>query len=227
MASNIAKVDKRFLCPGPLPNGIQAAPDGLWVIDQADNKVYKLDYETGETLFAAQTDTVHSSGITVGDGYLWIASTYELKIAKLELETGRTIAKYDSPGAGITAPREGTADARTTGSHGLEWKDGKLYVATPPSQMVHVMDPNSWKEEHRFRTPGFRNHGIAWGPDGRLWVADTSAGTVSLLDTKDGRVYDVIRVATPDEVHGLTVHQGVLWYCDAHTRDIGTLELED
>lgn len=72
MASNIAKVDKRFLCPGPQPNGIQAAPDGLWVIDQVDHKVYKLDYETGETLFAAQTDTVHSSGITVGDGYLWI-----------------------------------------------------------------------------------------------------------------------------------------------------------
>ena len=86
MASNIAKVDKRFSCPGPQPNGIQAAPDGLWVIDQVDNKVYKLDYETGETLFAAQTDTVHSSGITVGDGYLWIASTYELKIAKLELD---------------------------------------------------------------------------------------------------------------------------------------------
>ena len=35
MASNIAKVDKRFLHPGPLPNGLQAAPDGLWVIDQS------------------------------------------------------------------------------------------------------------------------------------------------------------------------------------------------
>ena len=32
--------------------------------------------------------------------------------------------------------------------------------------------------------------------------------------------------SNPDEVHGLTTHQGVLWYCDAHTRDIGTLALE-
>ena len=97
MASNIATVNERFLSPGPQPNGIQAAADGLWVIDQVDLKVYKLDYETGETLFAAQTDTEHSSGITLGGGYLWIASTYELKIAQLELQTGRTIAKYDSP----------------------------------------------------------------------------------------------------------------------------------
>ena len=226
MASNIAKVDKRFLCPGPQPNGIQAAADGLWVIDQVDLKVYKLDYDSGEILFEAQTDTEHSSGVTLGGGYLWVASTFELKIAQLDPATGETIAKYDSPGAGIVATREGIADARITGSHGLEWKDGKLYVATPPSQMVHVMNPDPWEEEHKFRTPGFRNHGLAWGPQGRLWVADTSAGTVSLLDTKDGRVYDVIRVADPDEVHGLTIHNGVLWYCDATTRDIGTLTVE-
>ena len=62
MASNSAKVDKRFWCPGPQPNGIQAAPDGLWIIDQVDNKVYKLDCQTGETLFSARTATVHSSG---------------------------------------------------------------------------------------------------------------------------------------------------------------------
>ena len=226
MASNIATVKERCLSPGPQPNGIQAAADGLWVIDQVDLKVYKLDYETGETLFAAQTDTEHSSGITLGGGYLWIASTYELKIAQLELQTGRTIAKYDSPGAGITAPREGAENVRPTGSHGLEWKEGRLYVATPPSQMVHIMNPDPWKEEHRFRTTGFRNHGIAWGPKGRLWVADTSAGTLSLLDTRDGRVHDVIRVAAPDEVHGLSARDGVLWYCDAHTRAIGTLALE-
>ena len=66
MAENIARVEKRFKSPGPHPNGLQAAADGLWYIDQMDNKVYRLDYETGETLFAAQTDTQHSSGITLG-----------------------------------------------------------------------------------------------------------------------------------------------------------------
>ena len=57
MADLIARVEKKFKSPGPHPNGLQAAEDGLWYIDQVDNKVYKLDYQTGATLFAAQTAT--------------------------------------------------------------------------------------------------------------------------------------------------------------------------
>jgi streptogramin lyase len=227
MSFKIAKVEKRFKSPGPQPNGLQATADGLWCIDQVDNKVYLQDYATGKVLFAADTDTVHSSGITFGGGYMWIASTYERKIAKLDPATGKTVAKYDSPGNGIVAWREGAPDAGPTGAHGLEWRDGKLYVAAPPSQLIHVMDPESWQEVHSFRAPGLRVHGLAWGEKGRLWVADTSNGTVSLLGTEDGRVYEVIRVEAPAEVHGLTIHEGVLWYCDAHSCDMGRLLVED
>ena len=64
-----ATIDVKFQCPGPQPNGLQAADDGLWYIDQRDHKVYKLDWNTGETLFEAQTSTDRSSGITIGGGY--------------------------------------------------------------------------------------------------------------------------------------------------------------
>ena len=74
----------------------------------------------------------------------------------------------------------------------------KFTSRLPPSQHVHVVDAQTWTEEHAFRTPGLRNHGLAWEGD-KLWVADTSAGTVNLLDTADGRVYQVIRVQAPDE----------------------------
>ena len=53
MTFKIASVEKRFKSPGPQPNGLQAATDGLWCIDQVDNKVYRQDYETGEILFEA------------------------------------------------------------------------------------------------------------------------------------------------------------------------------
>jgi outer membrane protein assembly factor BamB len=225
MPFKTTQIEKRFQSPGPQPNGLQATADGLWCIDQVDNKVYCQDFESGDVKFEAQTDTVHSSGITIGGGFLWIASTYEIKIAKLDLASGKTIAKYDSPGSGIVAWREGIADAQKTGAHGLEWRDGKLYVASPPSQMVHVMDPDTWQEVARFRTPGLRVHGLAWSDNGRLWAADTSSGVISLLGD-DGRVFEVIRVEAPAEVHGMTVHEGVLWYCDAHTRDIGRLLVE-
>ncbi|HHZ93318.1 TPA: hypothetical protein EYN65_23010 [Candidatus Poribacteria bacterium] len=226
MSIKFARVEKLFKSPGSHPNGLQAAPDGLWCIDQANHKVHRLDYQTGETLFEAQTDTVHSSGITVGDGYLWIASTYENKIAQLDLATGATIAKYDSPGSGVISFNEDQENPQFTGAHGLEWRGGKLYVASPPSQMIHVIDPKNWQEEYAFRTPGLRVHGLAWATNGRLWAADTSAGTICLLDPTSGRVYDVARVEAPTEVHGMTIHEGVLWYCHDTTCDIGCLFLE-
>jgi streptogramin lyase len=226
MPFKIATIEKRFKSPGPQPNGLQATAEGLWCIDQVDNKLYRQDFESGEILFEAQTDTVHSSGITLGGGFLWVASTYESKIAKVDPATGQTLAKYDSPGAGIVAWREGASDATQTGAHGLEWRDGKLFVASPPSQMIHVMEPESWQELYHFRTPGLRVHGLAWSAEGRLWAADTSAGTVCLLHPEHGRVFEVIRVEAPAEVHGLTIYQGVLWYCDAHIQEINRLIVE-
>lgn len=226
MAFKIARVEERFKSPGPQPNGLHAAADGLWYIDQVDLKLYRLDWQTGATLFEAPTDTEHSSGITMDDeGSIWIASTFELKIAKLDPATGQTIAKYDSPGSGkVTWADQQTA--RVTGAHGLEWKDGKLYIAVPPSQLVHVIDVQSWTEVHAFRAPGLRVHGLAWAPDGTLWVADTSAGTVSRMDVETGMIWEVVRVEAPTEVHGLTIRDGVLWYCDAATRAIGQLHLD-
>ena len=226
MPVKIAKVEKLFKSPGVHPNGLQAAPDGLWCIDQASHKVHRVDYQSGEVLFEAQTDAVNASGITLGGGYLWIASTYENKIAQLDLATGATIAKYDSPGSGVVAWREGAEGAQVTGAHGLEWRDDRLFVAVPPSQKVHVMKVDPWEEEYSFPAPGLRVHGLAWAEDGRLWAADTSAGTVCCLDRVSGRVYDVFRVEAPTEVHGMTIHEGVLWFCHDSTRDIGRLLVE-
>ena len=225
MPAKIARVDKRFRSPGPQPNGLQAADDGLWYIDQGNNKLYKLDWDTGKTLFEAQTTTDRSSGITIGGGYIWIASTYNCKICKLDSKTGKTVQEYSTPGTGSVAWRQGTTDTRQTGAHGLEWRDGRLWVATPPSQMVYRVNPETWEVEHSFRSPGLRVHGIAWGPDGTLWTADTAAGAVTLLDTDDGRVLDVFRVEAPAEVHGMTIRDDVLWYCDAESCDIGRLVL--
>ena len=221
--ANIAQVEVLYKTPGPQPNGLQAAPDGLWYIDQGNDRVYRLDYETGRTLFEAQTTTDRSSGITIGGGFLWIASTYNSKIARLDIQTAETIEEYDSPGRGLVAWRDPGTDPRETGAHGLEWRDGRLYVASPPSQHVHVVDTATWEHVHRFRAPGIRVHGLAWADDGTLWIADTTAGTVSRVDTEDGRVLDAFRVEAPVEVHGLTIHEGVLWFCDAETRDIGRL----
>ena len=121
MTIKIAKVEKLYKSPGPQPNGLQAAEDGLWCIDQVDLKLYRTDYESGEVVFEADTDTEHSSGVTLGAGSVWVASTFELKIARLDPETGKTQEKYESPGSGVVAWVEDNDSARKTGAHGLEW----------------------------------------------------------------------------------------------------------
>ena len=220
MPHKIATPIQTFVTPGPKPNGLQAADDGLWYIDQGTNRVYKLDWQTGATLFEAPTETLHSSGITIGDGDIWVASTYSCEIYRLDIKTGKTLDKFPAAGAGINATREHLDESagrrsEPTGDHGLEWKDGKLYVASPPSQFVHVIDVASWKEVHRFKVPGFRVHGIAWAEEeGHMWVADTSMGIVSRHRVEDGRCYDAFRVPDPVQVHGMTIRDNVLWYAD-------------
>ena len=54
------------------------------------------------------------------------------RILKLDPGTGKTLAELETPGAGVVASRQDAPDAIRTGAHGLEWVDGKLWVATPP-----------------------------------------------------------------------------------------------
>ena len=221
-----AAVEKRFRSPGPQPNGIQAADAGIWCIDQVDSRVHLLDWADGTVLQEFQTATKHSSGITVdGDGNVWITSTWELEVVKIDPRTGTELARYPDPGAGLTAAAEQAGGSgRRSGSHGIEWRAGSIYLASPPTQRLHVMDAATWEQLLALPVPGLRPHGLGWNRDGRLWVADTSAGTVHAMDSETGRIHDVFRVAEPEGVHGLTVRDGhEIWYCDAGTRDFGVL----
>lgn len=215
----MAQVKDMWLHPGPQPNGMQAVEDGLWIIDQTDNHLYKLRYEDGVVLERWPTETEHSSGVTVGDGYIWVASTYTCQVFKLDFQ-GRTVARYDTPGKGVVefAP---PGRQRVTGAHGLEWVDGRLWVAVPPAKTIYQIEPDGWEVLHSIPTPGNRPHGIAWD-EGTLWCADTGIGAIHRLDPQTGQVLEEIRVEEP-EVHGLTLRQGTLWFCCAQTRRVCTV----
>ena len=224
MTNKVASPIQMMISPGPKPNGLQASKEGLWVIDQGDSRVHLLDWSTGSILKEIHTDTDRSSGITIdNEGNIWIASTYNCKIYKISQDSGKTIEIYDSPGAGINATRESIENSEKTGDHGLEWKNGKLYIASPPSQYIHEMDSKNWIELNRTKVPGFRVHGIAWAEEeGTIWAAGTAMGVVSRIRLSDSRIYDVFRVPDAVEVHGMTIKDNVLWYCDDR-RPIGTL----
>ena len=220
--AHMAAITERWITQGAQPNGLQSAEDGLWVIDQTDNHLYKLSYDDGSVLARLPTETVHSSGVTEGGGYLWVASTYSCELFKLDYE-GNTVARYDTPGKGVVAFGDPN-NPRVTGAHGMEWVDDEnMWVAVPPAQRVYLMDPGSMRVKRSIPSPDIRPHGL-FVDGGDMWLADTGARKVHRLDPENGEVLDEIDVPDP-EVHGMTLRDGEIWFCCAATRRVCTIPL--
>ena len=251
----VGKVETVFKSPGPKPNGLQATPDGLWIMDQGEgNRVYLVSYEDGKVLRGFGTEADRASGITFDGEAIWLASTYDRLIVRSDAMTGKTIQKYVAPGSGPIYKMVGDPPGRTsplapasqpaaptegqprrqgsaggtglppggsagTGAHGLEWREGKLWMASPPARTIYRMNPSEWVVELSFPTAGNRPHGIGW-EDKWLWCTDSNLNAFFKHDPATGEILEKIQLADEDPLpHGMSIWQGYLWYCD----DVGVV----
>jgi streptogramin lyase len=199
-------IETLYSTPGPHPNGLQATAQGLWCLDQETNRLQLMNYANGKVLVDLATESDRGSGVTDDGDTLWIASTYNCKLLRVNRHTGATIAEYPSP------------DASKTGSHGLEWRDGKLWVANPPSATIYQLDPAAdCAVIHSFAAPGKRPHGLAWHGD-ELWCVETNDRAFYCYDATSGAIR--FKLQLPDdapEPHGMSLWEDHFWYCDADT----------
>ena len=94
------KVEIAFKSPGPQPNGLQATPEGLWIIDQsAGSRASLVRYADGEVLRSFETDTVRPSGITFDGEALWIGSTFSYENVRCHASTGAVLERRPTPGS--------------------------------------------------------------------------------------------------------------------------------
>ena len=101
-----------------------------------------------------------------------------------------------------------------TGAHGIEYRDGRLYFAVPPSRTLYVMDPKAWVVQAAWPLPGNRPHGVGWDGD-TLWVSDSNLRAFFRHEVKTGRMVEKIQLSEADPlIHGATIHDGHIWYCD-------------
>lgn len=232
-----AEVITMFDSPGPKPNGLQASDDGLWILDQGDNRAYLVAYSDGKVLRQLETETKAGSGITFDGSALWTASTYSREILKIDPQTGQTLARFDSPGSGVVAwtqsrrsplaPQPQPVDAarrpparrNATGAHGMEWRAGKLWVSVPPAQMIYRIDPEGFQIEKQFPTAGDRPHGLGW--EGKwLWCVESNDNAIYRFDPETGETSAKIQLLDTDPLpHGMTIRDGWMWYCD----DVGVV----
>jgi streptogramin lyase len=227
------KVERMFRTPGPQPNGLQATPEGLWILDQRTNHAALVRYSDGGVIRDLPTETDRGSGITFDGAALWIASTYNRLLVKLDPQTGKTIKQFPSPDPGVVKWGPRSQHPAPTGSHGLEWRRGELWVANPPSATVYVVNPEDGQVLRKFPAPGIRPHGVGWDPDGSFWCTDSIYRSFFKMDPKSGRILKsmMLPVLEPEVdgivqvPHGMTIHEKKIWFCVAETAEVYRISL--
>jgi len=199
------KVEIVFPSPGPQPNGLQAVPEGLWVIDQgAGSRVTLIDFQ-GKVRRSFETETERSSGITYDGEALWIASTYSRETVRVHATTGRTLERRFTPGAGVIYKRKGDPAARASPvpSH-LRQKP----PAAPAQQGGSRIDAADTK------WPGTGGHGLEWRA-GKLWSAVPPSRHIYCIDPQTWTVETMFPTAG-NRVHGIGWEGPHLWAADSN-----------
>jgi streptogramin lyase len=200
-----------FSGPGPQANGLSATPEGIWVCDQKDDRIYLIDY-SGNKKTSFATPARNLSGVGFGGGAVWGASNRTpAYVFKFDPETGHCLQAIE-----LTSPLQG-------GIHGLEVIGGALWVTRPGLLTLQKLNLESGALEHEIPFPGRRSHGL-FEQDGFLVCNDTNLSTVFYLDPRDGRGVKQY-VIEGFEPHGLTIDgAGRVWVCDATSNRIGIVE---
>jgi hypothetical protein len=222
-------------------NGVATSPEGLWIVEQKEtggpNSSYH--YKDGRPLEQAAdlrenawlvddkgtikkaviTEGRNTSGFAVGNNSLWVGcnSAGHNGVVQTSMDS-KTLSYRQVP---FGPPEDGG------GIHGLDWHNGKLWIAALRLRAALRIDPVTWNTEIMLPFPtGFdRFHGCAYDAsnDTLLVVTGNNStgyanGTPGLarMDAKSGNLVEVIDFAPNTcDPHGLTFHQGKLISCDA------------
>jgi hypothetical protein len=222
------KVEIAFKSPTPRPNGLQATPDGLWIIDQGPgSRASLVRYADGSVIKSFETDTVRPSGITFDGTAIWIGSTFSYENVRCDATTGAVLERRPTPGC-TTFAMAGDPPAR------------RSPLAPPPAAATPRPAPAAAPAPPRLtQAPHLRfqgAHGQEWR-DGRLWTTSTSSRSIYELDAATWTVHRVLTTPGP-RPHGLAFHGRFLWHNDGDlnaffkydldtNRVVETIQLDD
>jgi len=205
------KTTTLFKSPEGYPNGIAVAPEGLWICEQKSDNAVLVDWK-GKLLKTLKSQSKNTSGIAYGDGCVWMAGNSAAAEGVFQIDmNGRELTHRQIP--------LGPAD-NGGGCHGIEYVDGKIYIAALRLRGILRVDAKTWQPEFMIPYAVPRAHGIAHNPaDGSVWmVTGTADGLAGLIqyDNTTGRVLSTAAFAKTDcDPHGLAWHDGALYSSDA------------
>jgi streptogramin lyase len=212
------KVLRSFATETDRSSGITFDDGTLWIGSTYNREIVHCDAMTGKTL---------DRHFTPGAGVIYQMAgdppgrSSPLAKAQPQAKKAATPPQNLDPTkvGGFQAGQLLGGRALGTGAHGQEVRDGKLWMAVPPARMIFCLDPKTWVVEKRFDSAGNRPHGIGW--EGKyLWCTDSNLNAFFKHDPETGAIVEKIQLADKDPLpHGMTIWEGVMWYCD----DVGVV----
>ena len=198
-----AKTTTLFKSPEGYPNAITATADGLWIGEQKTDNACFVDWN-GKLIKTVKTESKNTSGMAVGGGYIWMgANAAPNGIFQTDMSS-KTVSHRQIPLGG-------------GGCHGVDYVDGKLWIAALRLRGILRVDAKTWVPEFLIPYSVPRAHGVAYH-DGAIWMVtgdDEGAGLIK-YEAESGRVLERVRLAESDpDPHGLAWHDGALYSCDA------------
>ncbi len=233
-ATRKAKTTRLFRSPQGFPNGLAATPEGLWIAEQKLSGAQAAQYHlpepkdlseaawlvdwNGKLLKTVTTPSRNTSGMAVGGGYVWmVANAPPEGVFQVDMNS-KLVSHRQIP---LGPANDGG------GCHGAMWQDGKLWIASLRLRGNLRLDPKTWAPE--FFIPFYqapdrvRYHDITWD-NGTIWQIvgndsrNYSEGKPGLVryDAATGKVLEVVDfLPGSSDPHGLTMHEGKLFSCDA------------
>jgi hypothetical protein len=204
------KVLRSFETETDKSSGITFDGEALWIGSTYSREIVRTDATTGKAL---------ERHFTPGAGVIYkMLGDPPARSSPLAKERQRPAGAKKASGQQVVGGfQQGQimgGAAPGTGAHGQEWRDGKLWFAVPPSREIYRIDPKTWVVETKFSTAGNRPHGIGW--EGKyLWAADSNLNAFFKHDPETGQMLEKVQLADSDPLpHGMTIWQGMMWYCD-------------
>ncbi|MEZ5417796.1 MAG: hypothetical protein R2708_10685 [Vicinamibacterales bacterium] len=208
------RVEVAFKSPTPRPNGLQATPEGLWIIDQGPgSRASLVRYADGSVIRSFETDTVRPSGITFDGQALWIGSTFSYENVRVDATTGAVIERRPTPGCTTYAMAGDPPQRRSPLAPPPVPRPAAAAAAPAPARLTQA-------PHLRFQGA----HGQEWR-NGRLWTTATCARAIFEVDPVTWTVHRVLATPGP-RPHGLAFQGRDLWHNDGDLHAFFRYDLE-
>ena len=137
------KVLRSFDTESRVASGITYGADALWLANTPSRTILRIDPATGKTLEVYATPGAGVSYRMAGDPP---ARRSPLRAAAPPAAAGQGGGR--GRGQGQAAP---PGSSPGTGANGLEWQDGKIWIAVPPARQIFCVDAKTWVVQQRAR----------------------------------------------------------------------------